>query len=347
MTPRDNNTAAQLVTLPIPGVVTLENGRDYRTVALRLKYFRQDHPDWRILPTIHEITSQSVIFRAEIRDATNRLIATGHAEEIRSASAKNRVAAVPIGETSAVGRALFNLGYVPTDEELQPVMIDDEEYQKVAARILAFRREYPTFTLKSEILHHTAQVFLVRAVICDDQGFELACGHVEEVRSGDPEAISHLNVLEQAETSAWGRCLAFFKFHGTQLATADEVLAARRRAGASSEKPTQSSPVSRSDTPPVDHVTGLITSGWPEPLAKAAGVAVRSLALAGFTDMTFRQEERRPGNWFVVEPVPQKGVRLKAKSFANQGALVKFGFVEDTADKHFYLRFPLEKFAAP
>jgi hypothetical protein len=347
MTPRDKNSAAQVVTLPIPGVVTLENGRDYRTVALRLKYFRQDHPDWRILPTIHEITSQSVIFRAEILDATNRLIATGHAEEIRSASAKNRVAAVPIGETSAVGRALFNLGYVPTDEELQPVMIDDEEYQKVAARILAFRREYPAFTLKSEILHHTSQIFLIRAVICDDQGFELACGHVEEVRSGDPEAISHLNVLEQAETSAWGRCLAFFKFHGTQLATADEVLAARRRAGASSEKPTQSSHVSRSDTPPVDHVTGLITSGWPEPLAKAAGAAVRSLALAGFTDMTFRQGEKRPGNWFVVEPVPQKGVRLKAKSFANQGALVKFGFVEDTADKHFYLRFPLEKFAAP
>jgi hypothetical protein len=346
MTPRDKNTAAQIVTLPIPGVVTLENGRDYRTVALRLKYFRQDHPDWRVLPAIHEITSQSVIFRAEILDATNRLIATGHAEEIRSANAMNRVAAVPIGETSAVGRALFNLGYIPTEEELQPVVIDDEEYQKVAARILAFRREFPTFTLKSEILQHTAQVYLVRAALCDDQGSELACGHVEEVRSGDPQAISHLSVLEQAETSAWGRCLAFFKFHGTQVATADEVLATRRRGGTAAITP-KTEGVTPSDTVPVDHVTGLITLGWPEALAKAIGLAVRRLVPAGFTDVTFNAGGKRPSNWFAIEPVPHKGVRIKAKSFANQGALVTLGFVEDTADKHFYLRFPLEKFVAP
>jgi hypothetical protein len=343
MTPRDKSAAAQVVTLPVPGIVTLENGRDYRTVALRLKYFRQDHPDWRVLPALHEITDHSVIFRAEILDASDRVIATGHAEEIRTANDKNRVAAVPIGETSAVGRALFNLGYIPTDEELQPVEIDGEEYQKVAARILAFRKEFPNYTLKSEILRHTGQVYLVRAVVCDDKGQPLSCGHVEETRSGDPQAISHLNVLEQAETSAWGRCLAFFKFHGTQLATADEVLAARRRGGVAtkSDIPADPSP-SLSPEKTADHTSGLISMGWPKPLAQKVGEASRSLVKAGFSDVTFRPDSRRPANWFAVEPVPQKGVRLKAKSFASQGVLATLGFAEDTADKHFYLRFPLE-----
>lgn len=357
MTPRQDQPAtAKVVTLQ-PGVVTLENGRDYRTVALRLKYFRQDRPDWRVIPTIHQITDLSVIFRADILDANGRLVATGHAEEIRSANAKNRVAAVPIGETSAVGRALFNLGYIPTEEELVPVEIDGEEYQKVAARILAFRKEFPNYTLKSEILHNTGQVFLVRATVCDDKGNELACGHVEEVRSGDPDAISHLNVLEQAETSAWGRSLAFFRYHGTQLATADEVFAARKRAG---ETPA-AQPVKHSAPPPpeapdseptptpaqagrFDHTAGLNEKGWPLAMAKEIGLAAQQLLLAGFVDVTFTKEGRRPGNWFAVEPVEGKGIRIKAKSFANQGALVNLGFTEDTADKHFYLRLKLENF---
>lgn len=360
MTPRksDGAASAEVITLPKSGVVTLENGRDYRTVALRLKYFRQDRPDWRVIPLIHQITDLSVIFRADILDANGRQVATGHAEEIRSANAKNRVAAVPIGETSAVGRALFNLGYIPTDEELVPVEIDGEEYQKVAARILAFRKEFPNYTLKSEILHNTGQVFLVRAVVCDDKGHELACGHVEEVRSGDPEAISHLNVLEQAETSAWGRALAFYRYHGTQLATADEVFAARKRAGEApgpqhtKDAATPSPPAATESTPPAtpaqpgrfDHVNGLTDQGWPLAMAKEIGLAVQQLLLAGFVDVTFAGNGRRPGNWFVVEPVEGKGVRIKAKSFANQGALANLGFTEDTADKHFYLRLKLESF---
>lgn len=363
MTPRKDGAAAQVVTLQ-PGIVTLENGRDYKTVALRLKYFRQDRPDWRVIPVIHQITDLSVIFRADILDANGRLVATGHAEEIRSANTKNRVAAVPIGETSAVGRALFNLGYIPTHEELVPVEIDGEEYQKVAARILAFRKEFPNYTLKSEILHNTGQVFLVKAVVCDDKGNELSCGHVEEVRSGDPDAISHLNVLEQAETSAWGRALAFFRYHGTQLATADEVFAARKRAGESpaaatppqakppAKTPAPAPPAPSDPAPPAentapagrfDHVSGLTEKGWPQAMAKEIGLAAQQLLLAGFVDCTFVQG-RRPGNWFLVEPVEGKGIRIKAKSFANQGALVNLGFVEDTADKHFYLRLKLESF---
>lgn len=94
--------------------VTLENGKSYQTVAERLREFRNTHPakdGWGIVTTVEFPTPETVRVRAEIKDPSNRIIATGHSEEKRSGSLINMTSAVENAETSAIGRALFAAGF--------------------------------------------------------------------------------------------------------------------------------------------------------------------------------------------------------------------------------------------
>jgi sulfur carrier protein ThiS len=86
------------------------HGREYKTVALRVNEFRAEYGDFAIETDIVEATDKIVVMRAVIKDTTGRVIATGHAEENRSASAINKTSAMENCETSAVGRALAFFG---------------------------------------------------------------------------------------------------------------------------------------------------------------------------------------------------------------------------------------------
>jgi hypothetical protein len=61
-------------------------GKEYLTVAYRIKQFRVDHPDWQIHTDIIKMDDDRVVVRAEIADSAGVTVATGHAEEKRSAS---------------------------------------------------------------------------------------------------------------------------------------------------------------------------------------------------------------------------------------------------------------------
>lgn len=349
-----------LVPFPKPGIVRLENGQDYQTVPLRLKKFRADHPTWRVIPEIVKIGQTRVILKASILDDTGRLRATGHAEELRNSSLINQSSAVPNGETSAVGRALFCLGYVPTQEELQPVEIDGRQYQKVAYRILQFREEHPGYCLISEILQDHEHLFLVKASILDEQGALVACGHAEEVRAADPQAINCLNLLENAETSAWGRALGFFKYHGDQIATAEELLAARRRAGQAPTSPAPRAPQTAvpQPHPPKPHPP-TPPSATPE-INKILGEAMTRLKQAGFSDQTPRERSIYAGQFFpemdfflrqdLMSPERQVlGKRLLAFCRPTSAAtplLQGLGFHQDTASSWWMLDLKLSTGAA-
>jgi hypothetical protein len=102
------------------GIVNID-GKDYRTVALRIHQLRQDHPDAGIETSILQINQAVILVKATIsKDGV--VLATGHAEEWRDSSQINQHAAVECAETSAVGRALAFLGYlgdvIYTEEEL-------------------------------------------------------------------------------------------------------------------------------------------------------------------------------------------------------------------------------------
>ena len=92
------------------GVVNI-HGKDYKTVAKRVDEFRKEHKtDFSIITSLINLDEKTVVMKAEILDKERNVIATGYAEENRTASQINRTSALENCETSAVGRALGNAG---------------------------------------------------------------------------------------------------------------------------------------------------------------------------------------------------------------------------------------------
>jgi deoxycytidylate deaminase len=100
------------------------------------------------------------------------------------------------------------------------VDIRGKEYHTVAARIAKFRSEFPDYTIETELIEAGDERVVVKAFIAN--GPELiSTGYAEEVRGSTN--INKTSALENAETSAVGRALAFFGLAGTEIASTDEV----------------------------------------------------------------------------------------------------------------------------
>lgn len=82
-------------------------GKDYLEVKWRLVWFREEHPDWSISTTLVTTDAKHTITRAEVKDATGRVIATGHKREDET----HFVDHIEKSETGAIGRALSLCGY--------------------------------------------------------------------------------------------------------------------------------------------------------------------------------------------------------------------------------------------
>lgn len=92
------------------------HGKEYETVASRVVRFREADKGTRTIKTrIIKVTKNRVIMKASILDQEGKLLATGHAEEVRAASTLNKTSALENCETSAIGRALACLGYIGTE----------------------------------------------------------------------------------------------------------------------------------------------------------------------------------------------------------------------------------------
>ena len=101
------------------------------------------------------------------------------------------------------------------------VNIHGKEYQTVAKRVADFRETYKQeFSIETDVISN-ADLVIIKASIKDRQGFVVATGYAEEVRGSSN--INKTSALENCETSAVGRALAFFGLAGTEIASADEV----------------------------------------------------------------------------------------------------------------------------
>lgn len=91
------------------------NLNDYEPVEDRLARFWKEHPTGRVLTRLLDAPDGSWVVYAEVyRDTDDdRPAATGMAQEVINSSPVNRTSALENGETSAIGRALANLGYAP------------------------------------------------------------------------------------------------------------------------------------------------------------------------------------------------------------------------------------------
>ena len=101
------------------------------------------------------------------------------------------------------------------------VKIHGKSYQLVSTRLAYARRVLGTMLdLKTSIIHHDDKKVIVQvdAYICDRH---ISTGISEEYRSFSK--INNTSALENAETSAVGRALAFLGFASDSVASAEEV----------------------------------------------------------------------------------------------------------------------------
>lgn len=86
--------------------------KDYIQVNERIMKFYEKYPEGSIQTEILFIDNEKVVIKASAyRNKEDSIPSTGHAEEIRNSNYINRTSAVENCETSAVGRALANLGF--------------------------------------------------------------------------------------------------------------------------------------------------------------------------------------------------------------------------------------------
>lgn len=97
-----------------------------------------------------------------------------------------------------------------------------KEYAEVPQRVMAFRKLYPNGSLTSELVLYENGVFIVKATATDEDGRILGTGLAYEKEGSS--FINKTSALENAETSAWGRCLAACGLiGGDSICSAEEV----------------------------------------------------------------------------------------------------------------------------
>ena len=103
-----------------------------------------------------------------------------------------------------------------------PVNIHGKEYRTVAERIAEFWGKYPVteWSITTEKVSEEAGLITVKATISHLDRV-VATGYSDEIRGSSN--INRTSALENAETSAVGRALAFIGLGGTEIASADEV----------------------------------------------------------------------------------------------------------------------------
>lgn len=85
-------------------------GKSYIPVNERIKEFREQYPNLRVLTEIVNLTEDSVVMKATVVDMEGHALANGYAQEDRGSSNINKTSYVENCETSAVGRALGMFG---------------------------------------------------------------------------------------------------------------------------------------------------------------------------------------------------------------------------------------------
>ena len=87
-------------------------GRAYTPVYFRVNEFREKNPDWSIHTKIITHNETEIVVSADIIDEKGNVRATGHARELNNdpSCLLNKHSGIENCETSAVGRALANLG---------------------------------------------------------------------------------------------------------------------------------------------------------------------------------------------------------------------------------------------
>ena len=109
------------------------HGKEYTTVVERINDFRNDErfEGWSIETDIISTDIENCIIKATIKDSTGKIVGTGLAHEVQGSTNINKTSHVENCETSAIGRALANIGKAGTEYESANEVSDAIINQKV------------------------------------------------------------------------------------------------------------------------------------------------------------------------------------------------------------------------
>ena len=107
-----------------------------------------------------------------------------------------------------------------------------KEYLTVATRHNHLLEYFPEARIEEEIIFHDNERIVCKTVLYIGET-PYSTGHAEEKRNAS--FINKTSALENAATSSLGRCLATFGLHGTEFASADELVNAVNNQKKSSE----------------------------------------------------------------------------------------------------------------
>ena len=117
---------------------------------------------------------------------------------------------------------LKEIGNIPT------VSIKGKQYAIVVERHKHLLQRFPEARFNEEILHHDNDRVIVKVELYIGDTI-YSVGHAEEFRNSS--YINKTSALENASTSALGRCLAAFGFSGSEFASAEELVNALNNQG--------------------------------------------------------------------------------------------------------------------
>ena len=144
------------------------HGRPYVTVSERLAHFRTcgDYDGWAIRTEIIFNQDSVCVFRAEVADLDDRVIATGHAREREGDSQINKTSYLENCETSAVGRALGTMGIgidgsIASAEEVQTAIINQDRPTEAARPATNLKESTP----RPEFTQHAQNKSIFKGVL--------------------------------------------------------------------------------------------------------------------------------------------------------------------------------------
>lgn len=88
---------------------------------------------------------------------------------------------------------------------METINIKGKDYIMVVERLKKFRQDHPNYSLATEIVHIDQAWVVMKAVIKNEDGRELAHGTAFE--KANSNFINQTSYIENCETSAWGRAL--------------------------------------------------------------------------------------------------------------------------------------------
>lgn len=118
------------------------------------------------------------------------------------------------------------------NKEIEIIKLGTKGYAQVNERIKAYRKVYPTGSLTSEIEEIRDDYVRIKATATDEQDRVIATGTSSEKLTGNDKKdyINISSMIENCETSAFGRCLGFAGFGvDTSIASAEDMEKAKQR----------------------------------------------------------------------------------------------------------------------